>query len=297
MDQPILVTKADGYHIVTFNRPEKLNAFTERMNLDIQAALEAADADPVCRAILITANGRAFTAGQDLSAAKAGGVGSTKDTLDRLYNPIVMRIAQFRMPVVCAVNGIAAGAGLNVALGCDIVLAGRSAKFMQPFSKIALVPDAGGTWFLPRLVGPARARGLALLADTITAEQAQRMGLIWQVVDDDKLLDEAKAMTYRLAQGPTRAYAAIKHALHAAEGNSLQQQLDLERDLQVQLAAEPDNREGTMAFLEKRAPLAMSRGVRPMLCGPRIAPAGISTCASIMSRREKPHSRCLSSTR
>ncbi len=254
MDQQILVTKADGYSIVTLNRPEKLNAFTERMNLDIQAALDAADADVSCRAVLITANGRAFTAGQDLSAARAGGGGNTKDTLDRLYNPIILRIAHLRMPVVCAVNGIAAGAGLNIALGCDIVLAGRSAKFLQPFSKIALVPDAGGTWFLPRLVGPARARALALLADAITAEQAQQYGLIWQVVDDDKLLDEAKALTHRLANGPTRAYAAIKQALHAAEGNSLRQQLDLERDLQVRLAAEPDSREGTLAFLEKRAP-------------------------------------------
>jgi 2-(1,2-epoxy-1,2-dihydrophenyl)acetyl-CoA isomerase len=252
MDQPILVTRADGYHIVTFNRPEKLNAFTERMNLDIQSALDAADADPNCRAVLITANGRAFTAGQDLSAARGGG-GNTRDTLDRLYNPIIMRIATFRMPVVCAVNGIAAGAGLNIALGCDIVLAGRSAKFMQPFSKIALVPDAGGTWFLPRLVGSARARALALLAEMITAEQAQQFGLIWQVVDDDKLLEEAKAMTHRLAHGPTRAYAAIKQALHAAESNSLKQQLDLERDLQVRLAGEPDNREGITAFLEKRA--------------------------------------------
>ncbi len=254
MDQPILVTKADGYLHLTLNRPEKLNAFTERMNLDIQAALDLADADPACRAMLISANGRAFTAGQDLSAAKAGGGGNTKDTLDQLYNPIIMRIATFRMPVICAVNGIAAGAGLNMALGCDIVLAGRSAKFLQPFSKIALVPDAGGTWFLPRLVGPARARALALLAETITAEQAQQFGLIWQVVDDDKLLDEAKALTLRLANGPTRAYGAIKQALFAAEDNSLQKQLELERDLQVRLAAEPDNREGTLAFLEKRVP-------------------------------------------
>ncbi len=254
MDQPILVTKTDGYHVVTFNRPDKLNAFTERMNLDIQAALDAADADPACRAVLITANGRAFTAGQDLAAAAAGGRGKTRDTLDRLYNPIITRIAQFRMPIVCAVNGIAAGAGLNIALGCDIVIAGRSAKFLQPFSKIALVPDAGGTWFLPRLVGPARARALALLAETITAERALEFGLIWQVVDDDKLLEEATALTRRLASGPTRAYAAIKQALHAAESNTLQSQLDLERDLQVQLAAEPDSHEAITAFLEKRAP-------------------------------------------
>lgn len=255
MDQPILVTKADGYHTVTLNRPEKLNAFTERMNLDMQAALEAADLDLSCRAVLITANGRAFTAGQDLSAIQQGGGGrDVRDTLDRLYTPIVTRIATFRMPVVCAVNGIAAGAGLNIALGCDIVLAGRSAKFLQPFSKIGLVPDAGGTWVLPRLVGPARARGLMLLADQITADEALAYGLIWRVVDDDRLQAEATALVQRLAAGPTRAYAAIKQALHASETNSLAAQLDLERDLQVRLSQEPDNREGIMAFLEKRAP-------------------------------------------
>lgn len=260
MDQPILVAKADGTHTITFNRPDKLNAFNERMNLDIQAALEAADADPSCRALLITANGRAFTAGQDLSAIKQGGRGDTRDTLERLYNPIIKRIATFRMPVVCAVNGIAAGAGLNIALGCDIVLAGRSARFLQPFSKIGLVPDAGGTWFLPRLVGSARARALMLLAEQITAEQAESYGLIWRVVDDDKLHDEAKALAARLAAGPTRAYAAIKQALHASESNSLAVQLDLERDLQVRLSTEPDNREGILAFLEKRAPKYTGRG-------------------------------------
>ena len=254
MDQPILVTRDDGYHTVTFHRPDKLNAFTERMNLDIQAALDAADADPNCRAVLITANGRAFTAGQDLSAIQQGKRGDTRDTLDRLYTPIVTRIATFRMPVVCAINGIAAGAGLNIALGCDIVLAGRSAKFLQPFAKIGLVPDAGGTWLLPRLVGPARARALALLAEQITAEEALAYGLIWRVVDDDKLHAEARAVTARLAAGPTRAYAAIKEALHKSETNTLSAQLDLERDLQVRLTKEPDNREGILAFLEKRAP-------------------------------------------
>ena len=214
--------------------------------------------DSACRALLINANGRGFTAGQDLSAIQQGGEqvrrSDVKDTLDRLYTPIVQRIATFRMPIVCAVNGIAAGAGLNLALGCDIVLAGRSAKFLQPFSKIGLVPDAGGTWFLPRLVGPARARALTLLAEQITAEQAEAYGLIWRVVDDDKLQGEAVALTARLAAGPTRAYAAIKEALHKSENNTLAAQLDLERDLQVRLSKEPDNREGILAFLEKRAP-------------------------------------------
>lgn len=255
MEQPILTTIADGYRIITFNRPAKLNAFTAEMNLELQAALAAADADPACRALLITAAGRAFSAGQDLSAVQAAGARrSTYDTLERLYNPIVRTLADFRMPTVAALNGVAAGAGLNLALGCDIVLAARSAKIMQPFAKIALIPDAGGTWLLPRLVGAPRARALTMLGDAVTAERAEQMGMIWQAVDDDKLMDEAKALCVRLAAMPTRALAAIRRATIAAETNTLSQQLDLERDMQEVLSKEPDAREGINAFLEKRAP-------------------------------------------
>jgi 2-(1,2-epoxy-1,2-dihydrophenyl)acetyl-CoA isomerase len=263
MEQPILTTQAEGYRIITFNRPDKLNAFNADMNLALQKALAEADADARCRALLITAAGRAFTAGQDLSAIKpepgaASGSGqpkrSTYDTLERLYNPIARTIADYRMPIVVAINGVAAGAGLNLALGCDIVLAARSAKLMQPFAKIALLPDAGGTWHLPRLVGAPRARALMMLAEPVTAEQAEQMGMIWRAVDDDKLMDEAKALTARLAAMPTRALAAIRKAAIAAETNTLDAQLDLERDMQEALSHEPDAREGIAAFLEKRAP-------------------------------------------
>ena len=258
MEMPILVTEHPGFRVITFNRPDKLNAFTADMNMLMQAALEKADADPNCRAILITAAGRGFTAGQDLSAIKLRGADvpapDTRTTLDKLYNPIVRKIANLRMPVICAVNGIAAGAGLNIALGCDIVLAARSAKFLQPFVKIGLIPDAGGTWFLPRLVGMPRARALAILGETISAEDAERFGMIWKVVDDDMLPVEALALVRRLADAPTNAIAGIKRALLAAETNTLDAQLDLERDIQVELSGKPDNIEGVTAFLEKRLP-------------------------------------------
>lgn len=258
MQQPILVAEHPSFRVITFNRPDKLNAFTPDMNMLLQAALDKADADPACRAILVTAAGRGFTAGQDLSQIKMdAGEGRTPDTrttLDKLYNPIVRKIAALRMPVICAVNGIAAGAGLNIALGCDIVLAARSAKFLQPFVKIGLVPDAGGTWLLPRLVGLPRARALAILGETITAEEAERFGMIWKVVDDEMLAVEALALTRRLADGPTAAIAGIKRALLAAETNTLDEQLDLERDIQVGLSGKPDNIEGVTAFMEKRLP-------------------------------------------
>jgi 2-(1,2-epoxy-1,2-dihydrophenyl)acetyl-CoA isomerase len=257
MEQPILTTKADGYRVITFNRPDKLNAFTAQMNLDLQAALVDADKDATCRALLITGAGRAFSAGQDLSAVKPeSGTAkrSTYDTLEKLYNPIARTIADYRMPIVVAINGVAAGAGLNLALGCDVVLAARSVKLMQPFSKIALIPDGGGTWHLPRLIGSARARALMMLADPVTADQAEAMGMIWKAVDDDKLMDDARALTARLAAMPTRALVAIRRTAIAAETNTLNAQLDLERDVQEQLSHEPDAREGIAAFLDKRSP-------------------------------------------
>ena len=221
MEQPILTTKADGYRILTFNRPDKLNAFTAQMNLDLQAALADADRDVSCRALLITAAGRAFTAGQDLSAVQPQpGVAkrSTRDTLEQLYNPIVRTIADYRMPIVVAINGVAAGAGLNIALGCDVVLAARSAKLLQPFSKIALLPDAGGTWHLPRLVGAPRARALMMLAEPVTAEQAEAMGMIWKAVDDDKLMDEAEGVD-RAPRGYADASAGRHPPGGARRGN------------------------------------------------------------------------------
>jgi 2-(1,2-epoxy-1,2-dihydrophenyl)acetyl-CoA isomerase len=258
MEDPVLVTKGEGYRVLTLNRPARLNAFTEAMHIALKAALDEVEADPSCRAIVLTGAGRGFCAGQDLSdrlvTFKAGEKPDINTTLGAYYNPLVKRLRALPMPVITAVNGTAAGAGANIALAGDIVLAARSAKFLQAFSRIALMPDAGGTWFLPRLVGPARARGLAMLAEAISAEQAESWGLVWKVVDDDKLMSEATAMAARLATQPTNAFATIKRALDASETNTLDQQLELERVEQQALANAPDYAEGVTAFFEKRTP-------------------------------------------
>jgi 2-(1,2-epoxy-1,2-dihydrophenyl)acetyl-CoA isomerase len=258
MDQLVLVEKREGYRILTLNRPDKLNSFNAELHLELRAAMDAAEADTACRAIILTGAGRGFCAGQDLSdrmvTFKAGETPNLQDTIGLYYNPLIRRIRAFPMPVICAVNGVAAGAGANIALACDIVLAARSAKFLQAFAKIGLMPDAGGTWTLPRLAGPARARGMAMLAEPITAATAETWGMIWKAVDDAVLMTEAEAMAAKFALAPTSAMATIKRALDAAETNTLDQQLDLERDLQQSLATAPDYAEGVMAFFEKRAP-------------------------------------------
>lgn len=245
----ILVEKRAGYRQLTLNRPDRLNALTAEMGAALLAELGDAEADPDCRAILLTGAGRGFCAGQDLSQ-----VGSDLKPLLDGYNAVVRKLRALEMPVVCAVNGIAAGAGANLTLACDIVLAAKSASFIQAFAKIGLIPDVGGTWFLPRLVGAARARGLAMLAEPLSAERAEAWGLIWRAVDDDKLMATARELAARLAQGPTIGLAFAKRALDAAEGNDLDTQLDLERDLQCEAARTPDYAEGVRAFLEKRAP-------------------------------------------
>jgi 2-(1,2-epoxy-1,2-dihydrophenyl)acetyl-CoA isomerase len=205
--------------------------------------------------VLLTGAGRGFCAGQDLGDRVVGAGDAPPDlgaTLDRWYNPLVRRICRLERPVVCAVNGVAAGAGANLALNCDIVLAARSAKFMEPFCRLGLVPDAGGTYILPRLVGAARAKGLALLGETFTAEQAEAWGLIWRVVDDEQLMDEAIALARHLATQPTKGLGLTKRALLASASNSLDAQLDLERDLQREAGRTEDYREGVRAFMEKR---------------------------------------------
>jgi len=252
--EPIQVEVGDGFRILTLNRPESLNSFNQAMHTALAAALRDAEADSSCRALLLTGAGRGFCAGQDL----ADGVftpGQTPDlsqAIEKNYNPLVRKLRQLSMPIVCAVNGVAAGAGANLAFACDIVLAGRSAKFIQAFSKIALVPDSGGTWFLPRLVGNARARALALLGDAVSAEQAESWGMIWKTVDDANLMTEARKLVEHLAKQPTGALALIKRALDLSEQNTLDQQLDLERDLQGQAGRGPDFAEGVTAFMEKR---------------------------------------------
>jgi 2-(1,2-epoxy-1,2-dihydrophenyl)acetyl-CoA isomerase len=247
---PILIDNRGAWRILTLNRPDRLNAFNPAMHAALARALEDAATDIDCRAVLLTGAGRGFCAGQDLSDIG----GDLGQVLEDQYNPLVRRIRALNKPVVCAVNGTAAGAGANIALACDIVLAARSAKFIQSFAKIGLVPDSGGTYFLPRLVGDARARALAMLADPITAETAESWGLIWRAVDDDKLQAEAEKLTAHLAGQPTQGLALIKQALAQSASNSLDAQLDLERDLQRKAGATPDYTEGVNAFIAKRPP-------------------------------------------
>lgn len=252
----ILVSQEAGVLSITLNRPDKLNAFNPEMHKLLRQALEQALDEAAIRAVLLTGAGRGFCAGQDLSERNVG-ADTALDlsvSLGSNYNPLVRRLRALPKPVVCAVNGVAAGAGANIALACDIVLAARSASFIQSFSKLGLVPDSGGTYFLPRLVGTARAMGLALLGEKLSAEEAERWGLIWKALDDDKLLSEATAMARALASGPTKGYGLIKKALYASAGNSLDSQLDLERDLQRDAGFSADYREGVAAFLQKRKP-------------------------------------------
>ncbi|HEX5455090.1 MAG TPA: 2-(1,2-epoxy-1,2-dihydrophenyl)acetyl-CoA isomerase PaaG [Stellaceae bacterium] len=250
---PVLVETGPGYHVLTLNRPERLNALTVEMADALLAALDEAEADRECRAVLLTGAGRGFCAGQDLTAIDSATPAAIGDLLDR-YNPLIRRLRALPLPVVCAVSGVAAGAGANLALACDIVMAGEGASFVQAFARIGLVPDCGGTWVLPRLVGMARARALALLAEPLPAATAVEWGLIWRAVPDATLMEEAHALAAQLAAGPAAGLALIKRALDAAPGNDLDTQLDLERDLQVEAAASPDHAEGLRAFLEKRPP-------------------------------------------
>src|SRR5438128_6594395 len=192
-ESPILVQQVNGYRVITLNRPQRLNAFTEAMHQALRTALAEAEADTTCRALLLTGAGRGFCAGQDLHdrLSTAGETQVLGGALEAYYNPLIRKLRALPFPVVAAVNGVAAGAGANIALACDIVLAAQSASFIQAFAKIGLVPDCGGTWFLPRLIGPARARGLALTGEPLPAEEAGAWGLIWRMVDDGELMDEA----------------------------------------------------------------------------------------------------------
>src|SRR5262249_5322482 len=193
-NSPVLVERRAGYRVLTLNRPQRLNAFNEDMHRALATTLTEADADATCRALLLTGAGRAFSSGQDLNdrITPAGDVIVPGEALQKYYNPLVLRLRSLRMPVIAAVNGTAAGAACNIALACDIVLAARSATFLQAFARLGLVPDAGGTWLLPRLVGQARARGLALLAEPLSAEKAEDWGLLWRAVDDNALLPGAE---------------------------------------------------------------------------------------------------------
>jgi 2-(1,2-epoxy-1,2-dihydrophenyl)acetyl-CoA isomerase len=253
----ILVSLEEGVLNVTLNRPEKLNALNPEMHQLLREAFARARDEEAVRAVLLTGAGRGFCAGQDLGERKQAAEDTPIDlsmSLGSHYNPLVRRMHELRKPIVCAVNGVAAGSGANIALAADIVLAARSASFIQSFANLGLVPDSGGTWILPRLVGRARAMGLALLGDKLSAEDAERWGLIWKAVDDDRLAAEAGALARRLAGGPTKGYGLLKKALNASPGNSLDAQLDLERDLQREAGFSEDYREAVSAFIEKRKP-------------------------------------------
>ena len=254
---PILTALEEGVLTVTLNRPEKLNAFNPDMHKALRQALEQALDDTAVRTVLLTGAGRGFCAGQDLSERNVSADAAPLDlsvSLGSNYNPLVRRLRALPKPIVCAVNGVAAGAGANIALACDLVIAARSASFVQSFARLGLVPDSGGTYFLPRLVGAARAMGLSLLGDRLSAEEAAQWGLIWKVVDDARLNDEAAALARTLAAGPTKGYGLVKKALYASSGNSLDAQLDLERDLQREAGFSEDYREGVAAFMAKRKP-------------------------------------------
>lgn len=240
---------------ITLNRPDVLNSFNKDMAKEFQAALSIAKSSHV-RAVLITGNGRGFCAGQDLASVlpKDGVSPSLSQIVEECYNPIILGIRTIEKPFICAVNGIAAGAGANLALACDIVLASNDASFIQSFSKIGLIPDSGGTFFLPRLVGLAKATALTMLAEKISAEEAVRIGMIYRVVEKDNLLTEARNLAKFLATQPTKGLGLIKRGLNAALSNSLEEQLDLEKNLQAEAGKTYDYSEGVKAFVEKRSP-------------------------------------------
>ena len=254
--QPVLLDKLEGGVLtLTLNRPERLNALNAGLIEGLLAGIKRAGTDPECRAVLMTGAGRGFCAGADL-ANRAFAPGAARpdlgEALEKGLNPIIRAIRNLPKPVVCAVNGPAAGAGANIALACDIVLAAKSAQFLQAFARIGLIPDAGGTFVLPRLVGDARARALMMLAEPIAAEQAQAIGMIYRAVDDEDLMGEAHTVAERLAAGPTHALGLMKRALAASPNNNLDAQLDLERDLQREAGVSDDYLEGVRAFLDKR---------------------------------------------
>jgi 2-(1,2-epoxy-1,2-dihydrophenyl)acetyl-CoA isomerase len=257
----ILYEVEQGVATITLNRPDVLNSFNRAMASEVRQAFSHASADVSVRAVLLTGAGRAFCAGQDLAEAmpKEGPAPDLGDIVARGYNPIVRTIRQLDKPVVCAVNGVAAGAGANLAFACDFVLASSSASFIQSFSKIGLVPDTGGTFFLPRLVGMARATALMMLADKVTAQDAVTIGLILRTIDSASLMTEAIALARQLATMPTRGLGLIKRALNASATNGLDEQLALEAQLQAEAGSTADYREGVKAFLEKRPPVFVGR--------------------------------------
>jgi 2-(1,2-epoxy-1,2-dihydrophenyl)acetyl-CoA isomerase len=256
----VLTSRDGGVLTLTLNRPATLNSFNEAMHGQLRDALDAAARESAVRCVVLTGAGRGFCAGQDLADPLVSPAlpGEPAKDLGRMiamhYKPLVQRLKSMPVPVIAAVNGVAAGAGANLALNCDLVLAARSASFIQAFSRIGLVPDTGGTWLLPRLVGRARALGLAMLGEKLGAADAERFGLIWKCVDDAALADEALALAQRLAAMPVKALAATRHAIDDSQHLTLEQALDREAGLQTELGRAHDYLEGVAAFAAKRAP-------------------------------------------
>jgi 2-(1,2-epoxy-1,2-dihydrophenyl)acetyl-CoA isomerase len=258
----ILLSVEDGAYRLTFNRPDRLNSMTATMHAEIRDALTRIEGDLGARVLLITGAGRGFCAGQDLGERDVNaGPLDLSEGPERDYNPFTRRLAALPLPVVCAVNGVAAGAGVNIALACDIVIARKSAKFVQGFSAIGLVPDAGGTWHMPRAIGHARAMAFTLLNETFTGERAEEVGLIWKAAHDEEFENLVESVFQRLAKAPTFGLASAKQAIRASWTSTLDESLDRERDMQRQCGLSPDYREGVNAFKEKRTP--RFTGVRP----------------------------------
>jgi len=254
--ETIIFEVNEGIARLTLNRPERLNSFNTQMHQEVRAALGTLKA-PAARVLVLTGAGRGFCAGQDLNdraVAPGSAPPDLADSIERHYKPLVLALRALPMPVIAAVNGVAAGAGANIALACDLVIAARSATFVQAFARLGLIPDSGGTWFLPRLVGTARALGLAMLGEKLPAEQAAAWGLIWRCVEDAELAPTVEALALQFASAPTRGLARTKQAIYEGLSRTLDQQLNIERDYQGELGRSADYAEGVKAFGEKRAP-------------------------------------------
>lgn len=258
MEEPLLLNIGDGVAKITLNRPEKLNSFNTNMHAALSRALDQVENDGTVRAVLLTGSGRAFCTGQDLGErlelVKSGQPIDLGDRLRERYNPLVSRIRSFSKPTVCAVNGVAAGAGVSVALSCDVVVAAESARFILAFSKVGLIPDAGATWMLPRLIGEARTRAMAMTGEPVLAKDALRWGMIWRVVADAELMENAHTLAKSLADGPSAALRMTKKVIQESAVTSFEDQLEREADYQQNVGRLPDYVEGVSAFIEKRKP-------------------------------------------
>lgn len=255
MSDTILLERQDKLAVLKLNRPNVFNSFNREMSLALQSNLDELEKDENVRAIVLTGMGKAFCAGQDLAEASDPNGPSLQIILSEHYNPIILKIRNIRKPIIAAVNGVAAGAGANIALACDIVVASEHASFIQAFSKIGLIPDSAGTFFLPRLIGFQKATALAMTGDKVSAEEAERIGMIYKVIQGASFFDEALKLALKLSEMPTYALGLIKEAMNNSMTNDLEQQLALEEKLQIQAGQSEDFKEGVAAFIEKRTPV------------------------------------------